>query len=56
MLDDVPDLTDRLSAAQPLMRYDLAPDGAIRSVRGGSGSGSGSGMTMRPFEQPANGS
>jgi CubicO group peptidase (beta-lactamase class C family) len=29
------------------MRYEFAPDGSIRSVRGGSG------MTMRPFEQPA---
>lgn len=27
------------------MRYDFAPDGSIRSVRGGSG------MTLRPFEQ-----
>jgi len=30
-----------------LMRYEFAPDGSVRSVRGGSG------MTMRPFEQPA---
>ena len=30
-----------------LMRYDFAPDGTIRSVRGGSG------MTMHPFQQPA---
>ncbi|HST47400.1 serine hydrolase domain-containing protein [Jatrophihabitans sp.] len=30
-----------------LMRYDFAPDGTVRSVRGGSG------MTMRPFEIPA---
>ena len=34
------------SVGEP-MRYDFAPDGTIRSVRGGSG------MTMRPFEQPA---
>jgi CubicO group peptidase (beta-lactamase class C family) len=30
-----------------LMRYEFAPDGTIRSVRGGSGT------TMRPFEPPA---
>jgi hypothetical protein len=29
-----------------LIRYEFAPDGTIRSVRGG-------GMTMRPFEPPA---
>lgn len=29
------------------LHYDFAPDGTIRSVRGGSA------MTMRPFEQPA---
>jgi hypothetical protein len=30
-----------------LMRYEFAPDGSIRSVRGGSG------MTLRPFAPPA---
>jgi len=34
------------SIGEPL-RYDFAPDGSIRSVRGGSG------MTLRPFVQPA---